>query len=125
MDQLARFLIPATFAIFLLWRWWKFRAVRRQFPRYLAVGAQIVDVRTRGEFSAAHLPGSINIPLDELASRVESLNRDRPVLVCCASGSRSAIAARVLKKRGFKEAVNAGSWSRLRGLGDDSKGVSN
>lgn len=124
MDQLARFLIPAALIFLMLRRGWKFRVLRRRLPRYLAAGAQIVDVRTRAEFSVAHLPGSINIPLDELDRGAESLSRDHPVLLCCASGSRSAMAARALRKRGFREAINVGPWSRLPRLPEGTKAVS-
>jgi rhodanese-related sulfurtransferase len=79
-------------------------------------GAQKVDVRTAGEFGGGSAPGAINIPLDQLASRLGELDRAKPVLVCCASGSRSAMAASLLKAKGF-EAVNAGPWTRLNAIG--------
>jgi rhodanese-related sulfurtransferase len=70
-----------------------------------------VDVRSRGEFSSGAREGSINIPLDELDQRVDKLDREKPVVLCCASGARSAIAAARLKQRGFRNVVNAGSWT--------------
>jgi phage shock protein E len=78
-------------------------------------GAQKVDVRTPGEFRGGSAPGAINIPLDQLNARLKELDPSKPVLVCCASGSRSAMAAAQLKKKGF-EAVNAGPWTRLKTL---------
>ncbi len=77
--------------------------------------AQRLDVRTAGEFRGGHAPGAVNIPLDQLAARLGELDPARPVLVCCASGSRSAMAASLLKGRGF-EALNAGPWTRLKDL---------
>lgn len=79
-----------------------------------AAGAQIVDVRTRAEFSSGHAAGSVNIPLDQLESRLGDLDRGRPVLVCCATGSRSAFAQSLLQRAGFTDVHNAGPWQRVR-----------
>lgn len=96
--------------------WWRSRgASSDQLKTLLARGAQRVDVRTPAEFAGGHAPGCVNIPLDQLAGRANQLDKAKPVLVCCASGSRSAMAASLLKQRGF-EAVNAGPWQRLEGL---------
>jgi phage shock protein E len=76
-------------------------------------GARVVDVRTPDEFAGGAYPKARNIPLQALASRMRELEpRDRPVVVYCASGARSAMAARALKMSGFATVVNAG------GLGD-------
>lgn len=96
--------------------WWRSRgASPDQLKALLARGAQRVDVRTPGEFAGGHAPGCVNIPLDQLAGRAGQLDKAKPVLLCCASGSRSAMAASLLRKQGF-EAVNAGAWHRLEGL---------
>ncbi|MEX2349962.1 MAG: rhodanese-like domain-containing protein [Flavobacteriaceae bacterium] len=72
--------------------------------------ASIVDVRTSHEFSGGHVSGSINIPLQELQKRVgEFKTLKTPVLLCCASGNRSGIAAQFLSNQGI-ECINAGSW---------------
>jgi len=66
----------------------------------------ILDVRTPQEFnsSSGRLPGAINIPVQELASRYKELDqfRSRPVLVYCRSGNRSMVASAILQKHGFK-----------------------
>ena len=80
----------------------------------IAAGAQIVDVRTRAEYASGHAVSSVNIPLDQLESRLAELDRSRPVLVCCATGSRSALAGTVLQSAGFSEVHNAGPWQRVR-----------
>ena len=79
-----------------------------------AAGAQVVDVRTRAEFASGHAAGSINIPLAQLESRLGDLDRGRPVLVCCATGSRSAFAQSLLQRAGFTDVHNAGPWQRVR-----------
>jgi phage shock protein E len=79
----------------------------------LDAGAQIVDVRSPGEFHSGAYPGARNIPVQELASRVGELDPGRPIVVYCASGARSAAAAGLLKKAGFADVVNAGGLRNM------------
>ncbi len=65
-------------------------------------GAVLLDVRTRAEFHAGHLPGAVNIPVDELHGRAHELRaRSAAVVVYCRSGGRSATAASVLRGHGY------------------------
>jgi rhodanese-related sulfurtransferase len=82
-------------------------------PTLLSQGGQIVDVRTVDEFVSAHKNGSINIPLDSLKNRTSELNNTKPIILCCASGSRSAMAKRILMAKGFKNVHNVGTWKSL------------
>jgi hydroxyacylglutathione hydrolase len=68
--------------------------------------ATVVDVRGRAEWEAGHLPGVQNIPVGYLAERLAELPTDRPVIVHCQGGARSAIAASVLEARGLTNVVN-------------------
>ena len=68
-------------------------------------GAVLLDVRTPEEYAAGHVPGSRNIPLDQIGTA--QLDRSAPLFVCCRSGARSGQACAVLTRRGF-EAVNIG-----------------
>lgn len=112
MNELIWILPIALFAFL----WWRGRgASQDQLNALVARKAQRVDVRTTGEFAGGHAPGTVNIPLDQLATRARELDKSRPVLLCCASGSRSAMATNLLKAQGF-EAVNAGPWGRLLNL---------
>jgi phage shock protein E len=77
-------------------------------------GAVILDVRTKGEYQSGHLRNSINIPLDSLPQKINKLNKNKPVITCCASGARSAAAKRILKSNGFEQVHNGGSWFSLR-----------
>jgi rhodanese-related sulfurtransferase len=61
----------------------------------------LLDVRTPPEHAAKRIAGSINIPLNRLAERLQDLAEHRPVLVHCAGGYRSSIAASLLQQRGF------------------------
>ncbi|MBK8499308.1 MAG: rhodanese-like domain-containing protein [Flavobacteriales bacterium] len=71
----------------------------------------IVDVRTPEEFAGGHVPGSINIPLNEVPERVEELRAlPTPLVLCCRSGNRSENAMRYLQQLGFTDVHNGGSW---------------
>lgn len=112
MNYLIWLLPIAAFAWLLL----RARGASQAKLKALAVrDPQWVDVRTPSEFAGGHASGSINIPLDGLMGRLGELDRARPVILACASGSRSAVATSLLKRKGF-EAVNAGRWSRLMEL---------
>jgi len=65
--------------------------------------AILVDVRTPGEREQKHVAGSISLPLNHLVERSAELPRDRPLLIHCAGGYRSSIAASLLQRLGFTE----------------------
>lgn len=70
----------------------------------------VVDVRSKGEFAGGHVAGSVNIPLQEITSRIEELKRMKgPLILCCASGGRSGQAHGYLSQMGI-ECYNGGSW---------------
>lgn|SRR5574344_52058 len=66
----------------------------------------IVDVRTTDEYSLGAIPGSMNIPLDSLRSRLAELPRDQSIIVNCAVGLRGYLAFRILVQHGFKDVRN-------------------
>lgn len=63
----------------------------------------IIDVRTKEEYKEGHIPGSRSIPVGQLSSRINELNKykDGPLLLHCASGGRSPAAVRILLKHNF------------------------
>ena len=61
----------------------------------------LLDTRTPGEYSAGHIEGFINIPVDDLRERLHELDRTKPVYVICQSGLRSYIACRILAGHGL------------------------
>lgn len=81
-----------------------------QLPENTVQNAIIIDVRSPKEFADNSNPASINIPLAELETKISDIDKEQTVVVCCASGRRSAIAVEILKKHGFKNVINAGSW---------------
>ncbi len=67
----------------------------------------LLDARTASEFAAGHIPGAVNIPLDELRDRMAELPRDRLIAAYCQVGQRGYLATRLLRQAGF-EVVNLG-----------------
>jgi phage shock protein E len=78
----------------------------------IKAGAQIVDVRSPEEFRDGFYPGAVNIPVGDLPRRLGEIKKEQAVVLYCASGGRSGMAARMLKQAGYTDVVNAG------GLGD-------
>jgi sulfur-carrier protein adenylyltransferase/sulfurtransferase len=70
--------------------------------------AAIVDVREQAEWDEGHLPGAVHVPRGNLESRIEGAvpDRSRSVVVYCASGSRSAFAAKTLEELGYENVVS-------------------
>ncbi len=79
----------------------------------IKAGATVVDVRTPGEYQTGAYPGAVNIPVQELDRRMGELRKDRPIVVYCASGMRSASAERLLRARGFTDVVNGGGLGQM------------
>jgi rhodanese-related sulfurtransferase len=63
----------------------------------------MVDVRAPGERQQKRIAGSIGIPLSQLGARLSELPSNRPLLVYCAGGYRSSIAASLLQRHGFDQ----------------------
>ncbi|MFW5740969.1 MAG: rhodanese-like domain-containing protein, partial [Myxococcota bacterium] len=107
-------LVPAVVFVTLLlaWKFWKaYRspAQLREIAEALHGGAKLVDVRTAMEFSSGHLPGADNRPLGSFDGRSGELgDKARPVVVYCASGTRSAHAARQLRRAGYEKVLDLG-----------------
>ena len=78
-----------------------------ELARRHAAGAYVLDVRQPDEYEAGHVPGAVLVPLGELEFRQSELPADRPLLVICKSGGRSAAAVRALATAGF-DATNVG-----------------
>jgi rhodanese-related sulfurtransferase len=84
----------------------------------VACGAVLLDVRSPEEFRGGHVPGALNVPLHELAARLDAVGpRERAVVVYCRSGRRSAEAAQLLRRCGFRQVHDMGSmleWANER-----------
>ncbi|MCG2419701.1 rhodanese-like domain-containing protein [Aequorivita sp. F47161] len=85
----------------------------RKIEDFKSRGAIILDVRSKGEYEGGAIPGSKNIPLPSIGSKMNEIKKwNKPVICCCASGMRSASAAGILKSNGV-EAMNGGGWFNL------------
>ena len=83
-------------------------------------GAQLVDVRTPGEYSSGHIEKAINADIysDAFRQRMAQLDKNKPVLVYCATGIRSSNAARQLKQAGFTQVYDLrGGFNAWRSAG--------
>jgi rhodanese-related sulfurtransferase len=75
------------------------------YSKYQA-GAFVLDVRTQEEWNEFHAPNTTLIPLDQLASRVNELPRDREIVVVCRSGNRSQQGRDILLGAGFNQVTS-------------------
>lgn len=95
------------------YKWWNSKRVLAMLPDLKKEGAMLVDVRSAAEFSSASAPGTVNIPLQELGSRLAEIPKSAPVVLCCASGTRSGMAKMMLKKNGYPRVYNIGTWNKF------------
>lgn len=95
------------------YKWWNSKRIVAMLPELKKSGAMLIDVRSAGEFASANAPGTINIPLPELGSRLAEIPKTAPVVLCCASGTRSGMAKLLLKKNGYPQVHNIGTWSKF------------
>jgi rhodanese-related sulfurtransferase len=65
-------------------------------------GAQVIDVRTPGEYQLGHIPGAINVPVDQIQTTAANWDRNATYVIYCATGVRSAQAVQYLTAMGFK-----------------------
>jgi len=80
---------------------------------YLQNDAVVIDVRTPAEFADGHVEGSINIPLNIVANKIETIRKyNKQVITCCRSGARSGTAANILNNNGI-DSINGGPWQSV------------
>ena len=77
--------------------------------------ATMVDVRTPEEFLNEHIPGAINIPLEQVQQRINEFNElPKPIMAYSRSGNKSGMAISILKQNGIAEAINGGGINELK-----------
>ncbi len=105
-------------ALVVAWYLWQRRSLisAEDATRLMAEGADLVDVRSPDEYRGDHVKGAVNLPLDQIEQQASTQLPDpqRPVLLYCLSGTRSAMAGRTLKRLGYEQVHNLGSLSRAR-----------
>lgn len=80
-------------------------------------GAAVLDVRERSEWNTGHAPLAVHVPLADVESAPRRLNKDTPVVVMCASGMRSRIAAKRLRDAGFAATSLSGGITAWQAAG--------
>lgn len=78
----------------------------------------LVDVRTAEEYKSGYIPGAINISVQELNGKLNKIPKDKPVVVYCRSGNRSAHAVQALMAAGYSDVYDLGGlfeWARQGG----------
>lgn len=83
----------------------------------VADGATLVDVRESNEWRSGHAPRAVHIPLAQVASQTRRIPAHLPVVVMCASGSRSAVAARQLRSAGYRATSLSGGITAWQAAG--------
>ena len=79
-------------------------------------GAVLLDVRTAQEYLGGHIPGSKNVPLQELDRVGETVGeKDTPLFVYCHSGARSGQAVSILRRMGYRSVKNIGGIAAYTG----------
>lgn len=86
---------------------------KTDYAQLLKDGAVIIDVRSPQEYAQGAIPGSENIPLGSIPSRIKQIKSlEIPVICVCASGMRSGSAKAQLKAAGV-DAYNGGPWTKM------------
>ena len=120
MDIWLLILLTVILIILLVWRSKKPKYLQKlseeEFKKDYRK-AQLIDIREEKEFKTGHILGARNIPLSQLRRRLEEIRPDKPVYMYCQNGSRTAQAAKVLrKKRGVEEmAMLQGGFKKWTG----------
>lgn len=87
---------------------------KTQVLKMIQEGALVIDVRSPEEFASGHYQNAINIPVDQVQSRIKEFgNPDTKIVLYCRSGGRAGSAKGVLDSKGFKNVVNAGGLSDM------------
>jgi len=86
-----------------------------EFANKVAQGASVLDVRKISEAESGHIKNATIIPLADLQTNLDSLDKEGPIYVHCAGGYRSVIASSILKSKGFDNVINvSGGWNKIK-----------
>lgn len=98
---------------YFIYRQLQSRKIKKMIPSLINEGAVLIDVRSHAEYNLGHANGTINIPLNNFTNEINQFSKDQTIIVCCASGTRSAMARKILQSKGYKKTFNAGAWRTL------------
>jgi rhodanese-related sulfurtransferase len=97
-----------------------------QVAQLIGDGVALIDVRRAYEFESGHIPGALNIEMNELTARAGEIARDQPVLFYCRSGGRSSMAVDAFREAGYDAHNLAGgieAWAAQKRPLDPADGV--
>lgn len=86
---------------------------KAELKRVISEGAFLVDVRSASEFASGSVRGAVNIPLDQIRSRLAEFKNKQQIVVFCQSGGRSIQAQRILQKNDIPNVYNGGPWTHV------------
>jgi len=124
MEFMQQNMVYVVSALLIVWVLWK-RAIAPRLAGVKSLSAAdymqfrhqshtLLDVRQPGEWQSNHPKTAVHIPLGEVSARMHEIEQNQPVVVICASGNRSAMAATALAKSGFATVYNfsggMGAW---------------
>jgi phage shock protein E len=75
--------------------------------------AVIIDVRPPNQYDQGKVPGSLNIPIEQITKNAGYIKQMGKPVIFCGSGFESGTAKRILQQFGLKEVYNGGSWQRV------------
>lgn len=113
MEFLKNYWPFGALTIWLLYKWWRSKKIAKLLPELRKRGAICIDVRSAQEFASGNAPGTVNIPLQEINNRLSEFPKTSPIVLGCASGTRSGMAKLILTKNGYQEIYNIGSWTKF------------
>ena len=87
----------------------------KEFAKLVHEGGNVLDVRRINEVESGHVKNATAIPLAELEDNLDHLDKDKPLMIHCAGGYRSVIAASLMKREGFKNITNVHcGWKEIK-----------
>jgi len=87
----------------------------KEFAKRVSEGVKVLDVRKISEAELGHVKDATVIPLAELEENYDALSPETPMIIHCAGGYRSMIAASLMKRNGFKDVTNVlGGWGKIK-----------
>lgn len=113
MDFMKNYGIILVIIMWFGYKWLNSRRIKAMLPELKKRGAIYIDVRSQEEYNSGNALCTVNFPLQELTKRISEIPKSTPIVLCCASGTRSGIAKMTLKKAGFKEVYNIGTWTNF------------
>lgn len=87
----------------------------KEIKELMSTGGQLIDVRSTVEFAQGALEGAKNIPIDTIHYALNSIDKDKPVILYCRTGKRSGMVKGLFDQLGFDQVHNIGSYQNYVG----------